>query len=94
MLRTFPTVALPVLLPFLLYGFYLQPARRKARQAGAGIAAAGVAFTCASLVVFGLTSGVEPGTRLAPPHTVDGAIVPSHPTGDQGRVIEIRAEIP
>ena len=91
MLRKFLTIALPLLLPFLLYGVYVTLARRRA---GAGaqarwrdapwvwITAAGVALMAASIAVFGVTAGVEPGTRLAPPTMVDGEVVPSHPVED------------
>ena len=93
-MRKFLTIVLPLLLPFLLYWFYLMLARRKASAAGAPapagwqeapwvwIASAGVALLIVSLVVFGLTSGVDPGTQLVPPTWVDGEIVPSHPVED------------
>ena len=64
-------------------------ARRKASAAGAPappgwqdapwvwIASAGMALLIVSLIVFGLTSGVDPGTNLVPPTWVDGVIMPS-----------------
>ena len=90
-MRKFLTNVLPLVLPFLLYGIYLTLARRKASAAGAPespgwqeapwvwIASAGMALLIVSLIVFGLTSGVDPGTNLVPPTWVDGEIVPSHP---------------
>ena len=89
MLRKLFTIALPLLLPFLLYWAYLSLARRRATAAGGPsrwqdapwiwMAAAGVVLMIASLAAFGLSSGVKPGTRLIPPTVVDGKIVPSHP---------------
>lgn len=93
-MRKFLTIILPLVLPFLLYWAYLALARRKASAAGTPpppgwqqgpwvwIAAAGVALLLVSLFVFGLTRGVEPGTKLVPPTWVDGEIVPSHPAED------------
>ena len=90
MLKKFLTVVLPLLLPFLLYGIYWVLAQRRA-AAGKGpsprwqeapwvwITAAGVALMIGSLAVFGVTSGVAPGTQLVPPTVVDGEVVPSHP---------------
>ena len=95
MMRKLLTVALPLLLPFLLYWAYLSIGRRKAgAAAGTGaaargpevpwvwIAAAGVALMIASLAAFGTRGGVAPGTRLVPPTLVDCKIVPSHPAED------------
>jgi Family of unknown function (DUF6111) len=89
MLRKLLTIALPLLLPFLLYWAYLSLARRRTGVAGAPsrwqeapwiwIGAAGVALMIASLAVFGMSGGVKPGTRLVPPMLIDGKIVPSHP---------------
>ena len=44
---------------------------------------AGVFLLLISLFAFGLTQGVEPGTKLVPPTWVDGEIVPSHPAQDE-----------
>ena len=93
MMRKFLTILLPLIVPFLLYWVYLAFARRKAGAAGAPapgwheapwvwIAGAGVALLLISLFVFGITRGVEPGTKLVPPTWVDGEIVPSHPAED------------
>ena len=89
MLRKLLTIALPLLLPFLLYWAYLSLARRRTGVAGVPprwqeapwiwIGAAGVALMIASLAVFGMSGGVKPGTRLVPPTLIDGEIVPSHP---------------
>ncbi len=89
MLRKLLMVALPLLLPFVAYFIYAAIARRRAQRAGdrpvprwqqapwTWIALAGVLLMAASLVTFGLGSGVEPGTRIEPPRLVDGKIVPS-----------------
>lgn len=92
MMRKLLTVALPLLLPFVLYWAYLSLGRRKAAGAGAAarrqdvpwiwIAGAGVVLMIASLAAFGLSGGVAPGTRMVPPTLVDGEIVPSHPADD------------
>ncbi len=95
MLRKLLTIALPLLLPFLLYWAYLSLARRRTGAVGvAGVpprwqeapwiwmAAAGVALMIASLAVFGLSTGVKPGTRLVPPTMVNGKVVPSHPADE------------
>lgn len=94
MLRKLLTVALPLLLPFLLYWAYLSLNRRRPSVAGAHaaprwqeapwvwIVAAGVLLMIASLAVFGMSGGVKPGTRLIPPTLVDGKIVPSHPADE------------
>ncbi|MDX1575796.1 MAG: hypothetical protein R3285_06365 [Kiloniellales bacterium] len=90
-MKKFLTIALPLVLPFLLYWLYLAIARRRASVAGGAppprwqeapwiwIAAAGVALMAASIAVFGVTSGVEPGVRLQPPTLIDGEIVPGGP---------------
>ncbi len=91
MMRKLLTVALPLLLPFVLYWAYLSLSRRRAGAAAAAprpdvpwlwIAGAGVALMIASLAAFGLSGGVAPGTRLVPPTLVDGKVVPSHPADD------------
>jgi hypothetical protein len=91
MLRKLLLVALPLVLPFIAYAFYTAFARRRAQTAGEApeprwqqaqwtwIALAGVLLMAASLVTFGLSSGVEPGTQVEPPRLVDGDIVPSRP---------------
>ena len=91
MLRKLLMVALPLVLPFLAYALYLAIARRRAQTAGdrpvprwqkapwTWIALASVLLMAASLVTFGLGSGVEPGTRIEPPRLLDGEIVPSRP---------------
>ena len=91
MLRKLLLVALPLVLPFLAYALYLAIARRRAQKAGEGpvprwqqapwtwIALATVLLMAASLVTFGLRSGVEPGTQIEPPRFLDGDIVPSRP---------------
>ena len=94
MLRKLLTVALPLLLPFVLYWAYVSLGRRKTGTSGAGaasrqqdvpwiwIAGAGVVLMIASLAAFGLSGGVAPGTRMVPPTMIDGKIVPSHPVDD------------
>ena len=91
MLRKLLTIALPFAVPFIVYGIYLLAARRRARLANAGdlprwqeapwtvIVVVAVALMSASLIAFGLTTGVEPGTQLAPPRLENGQIVPAHP---------------
>jgi hypothetical protein len=88
MLRKLLTIALPLVLPFVLYWAYLSLARRRAGAGAAPgwqdapwiwMAGAGVVLMIAALAAFGLTSGVEPGTKLVPPTFDDGRIVPSHP---------------
>lgn len=88
-MRKLLTVALPLLLPFVLYWAYLSLGRRKAGAAARRqdvpwiwIAGAGVVLMIASLAAFGLSGGVKPGTRMVPPTLVDGKIVPSHPAED------------
>ena len=94
MIRKLLTIALPLLLPFLLYWAYLSLARRRTGAAGTGaqsrwqeapwiwLAAAGVVLMIISLAAYGLSSGVEPGTLLVPPTLVDGEVVPSHPRAE------------
>ncbi len=91
MLRKLLMVALPLALPFVAYALYLAIARRRAQRAEdkpvprwqqapwTWIALASVLLMAASLVIFGLGSGVEPGTQIEPPRFLDGDIVPSRP---------------
>ena len=91
MLRKLLTIALPLAVPFIVYWIYLMAARRRARLADAGdlprwqqapwtlIVVAAVVLMSASLVVFGLSAGVEPGIKLAPPRLENGEVVPAHP---------------
>ncbi len=93
-MRKVLTIALPLVLPFLLYWVYLALARRRAGRAGGAAArrwqeapwiwmtAAGVALMFASLAYFGVTGGVEPGVRLQPPSLVDGEVLPSRPVSE------------
>ena len=88
MLKKFLTVALPLLLPFIVYGIYLALARRKARLAGTGqlprwqeapwtwIVISSVLLMAAVLVALRMMSGVEPGTKLEPPRFIDGEVQP------------------
>ncbi|MGF1609027.1 MAG: DUF6111 family protein [Kiloniellales bacterium] len=92
-MRQLLTVALPFLLPFVVYGAYLALARRKARLAGEGnlprwqegpwlwIILSGVVLMVAVLLAVRLSSGVDPGTKLISPRMIDGEIEPSHPVG-------------
>lgn len=78
-MRKFFLVILPIILPFLLYAFYLTMARRRARLAGEGnlprwqnapwtwIIAASVLLLAASLIAYREMSGFLPGTVLEPP---------------------------
>ena len=91
MIRELLSVVLPFLLPFIVYGAYLAMLRRQARLAGEGdmprwqegpwlwVMLSGVVLMIAVLVTIRLMSGVEPGTKLAPPRMIDGHIEPSHP---------------
>ncbi len=91
MLRKLLTIVLPLVLPLLVYAIYLALARRKARLAGEGslprwqeapwaaIFIASILLMIASLAVWRMNLGVDPGVKLVPPRVVDGEVVPSHP---------------
>ncbi|MDH3594056.1 MAG: DUF6111 family protein [Rhodospirillales bacterium] len=91
MLRKLLTIVLPLVLPLLVYAIYLALARRKARLAGEGrlprwqeapwaaISIASILLMIASLAVWRMNLGVDPGVKLVPPSVVDGEVVPSHP---------------
>ncbi len=88
-MRVLLTIVLPVVLPLLLYLGYAKMMRRRAEAAGeaydpassegpwAWLAAAGLALVLATLITVRLMTGVEPGTKLEAPRTIDGEIVPS-----------------
>jgi len=89
MLRILLTIVLPVILPLLLYLGYVKMMRHRAEAAGedydpassegpwAWLAVAGLGLVLATLISVRLMTGVEPGTKLEAPRTVDGEIVPS-----------------
>lgn len=89
MLRVLLTVLLPLAAPFLAYLAWLWVVRGRA---SAGVVtvdwretpwpwllALGFAFALAGLLYLYLSTGHPAGTRLEPPHVVDGVVVPSHP---------------
>jgi hypothetical protein len=91
MLRKLLTIALPLAVPFIAYWIYLMAARRRARLAATGdlprwqqapwtlIVVSAVILMSASLVLFGMTGRVEPGTKLAPPRLENGEVIPARP---------------
>ena len=88
MIRFLLTVALPVAVPFLLYGLYLLIARRRARLAGEGplpgwqdapwhvLLLVAVVLAFATLITIRTIGSAPPGAQLEPPSYVDGKIRP------------------
>ncbi len=88
-MRILLTIVLPVVLPLLLYLGYVKMMRRRAEAAGAAydpglqegpwawLALAGLGLVLATLISVRLMTGVEPGTKLEAPRTIDGEIAPS-----------------
>ncbi len=79
----------PIVLPFLLYGFYAWWAKRKAQQAGGGgadkdwndapwtwLASSAILLFIATLIATALLTGDSIEGTYTPPHVVDGKIVP------------------
>ena len=86
-------IVLPLVLPFLAYGFYLILVRRRVAGGLAPETAArlpwlplfltGIVLMAIALVAIRFTSGHAPGTALEPPRFIDGEVVPSHPIETQ-----------
>ncbi len=88
MLQKFLTIGLPLLLPCLVYFGYVYLAKQRAAATGDEVAddgswrrapwglilVASAVLMVAALVYVRLSTGVEPGTKLEPPHlTNEGA---------------------
>jgi hypothetical protein len=84
MLRKLLFHGIPLILPFLVYGFWMYVVRRKKEASGGlwddapwtWLMVGGFVLMIASLFAVGLLSGEDPGGTYIPPHVVDGEIVP------------------
>lgn len=81
-MRTFLTIALPLLLPTVLYVLWLTATGRRPPDWGGTawpwVMAAGVMLMLATLGLWGLGERNAPGGVYVPPVVKDGAVVPGH----------------
>jgi heme A synthase len=81
-MRIFLQIAIPLLLPALLYWLYLSIQEKRGQPVRevpiSWLAAAGVVLVAIGLVVGWFADSEKPGGKYVPPSVVDGKVVPGH----------------
>lgn len=82
-MRAFLQIAIPLVLPTLLYFLYVKMVRRSGGNAPPDVpwiwlAVAGGALVLVSIAAFSMMGGAPPGSVYEPPKLIDGKIQPGH----------------
>lgn len=82
-MRAFLQIAIPLLLPTLLYFLYVKVVRRSSSNAPPEVpwiwlGIAGAALLVVSIAAFSMMGGAPPGSVYEPAKLIDGEIQPGH----------------